>query len=189
MTLSMKTYHQSFLATFFSILICVTAYADKDKDEQAIRDLFKKEQQAHVDGDVKIINNSYWPEFHLVWIPSYDGKPRYLLANIFNKDDYLGSMLEEGDDWVSVQDRMDNPKIDLEQSSGVNHLHINGNKATVITQFQYANNTEDGHRMIAGHKTVWVAEKRKNVWKWAGATVGFDSFSQLMRLGSTNTNP
>jgi ketosteroid isomerase-like protein len=181
----MKTPQQSFLTTFFLILICSFAFADNSTDEQAIRDLFEKEQQAHVDGDVKAITNSYWPEFHVVWIPFYDGKPRYLLASIWNKNNYMSNI--EGDDWISVQDRMDDPKIDLEQSSGVNHLHINGNIATVITQFQYANNTEDGHRQIAGHKTIWVAEKRNKVWKWAGATAGFDSFSQLIRMGSTHT--
>ena len=184
----MKTHKQALQTILLLLLICSVASADSNKDEQAIRDLFKTEQQAHVDGDVKAIGNSYWPEFNLVWIPFYDGKPRYLLANIFTKEDYLGSMLEEGDDWVSVQDRMDDPKINLAHSSGVNHVHINGDKATVITQFQYANNTKDGHRQIGGHKTLWVAEKRENIWKWSSATVGFDSFGEMIHLGSTNKN-
>jgi len=151
------------LVALATTLVCASdVMADKEKDHQAIRALFEKEQAAHRAGNEQVVRGSHWEDFYIIHTPNKNNVPRYMLSSIYLGEDYLSGFKYEP--WQDNDD-------DRGGFSEINHVSVNGDVGLAVAQFHYWSPRGEG-----GHQTLYVAEKRDGVWKWKSAIVGFESF-------------
>ena len=150
------------LVALATTLVCASdVVADTEKDHQAIRALFAKEQEGHRMGNEEVVRNSHWEDFYVVHTPNRNNVPRYMLSSVYLGEDYLSSF-----DYEPMPDSDDEGFF-----SEINHISVNGDVALAVAQFHYWSPEGEG-----GHQTMWIAEKRDGVWKWKSAIIGFEQF-------------
>ena len=80
------------LVALVTTIVCASdVMADKEKDHQAIRALFAKEQEGHRMGNEEVVRNSHWEDFYVVHTPNRNNVPRYMLSSVYLGEDYLSS--------------------------------------------------------------------------------------------------
>ena len=172
----MKHLYLLLILTLFAVpLTTVAVNADEKEDREAIRALFHKEQEGHAQGNAAMVRSTYWEDFYIIDTPRPDGRPHYLLSKLMSRNEYFAGLGVHQDDYQGRKAWGDR----LTWHSEVNHISVNGDIALAITKFNYQFPTSDGGRNNNGHTSLWVAEKRNNVWKWKSAQ-GVDRFREII---------
>ena len=163
------------LALISIIVTAIPVCAGEEEDREAIRALFHKEQEGHRIGNAQMVRSTYWDDFHLIDIPRPDGRPHYLLSKIISRNEYFAGQGLNEDDYQGRKAWGDR----LVWHSEVNHISVNGDIALATTKFNYLFPASGGGRNNNGHTSLWVAEKRNDVWKWKSAQI-VDSFREFI---------
>ena len=159
----------SILTLFAVPLTSVAVNAGEKEDREAIRALFHQEQDGWRQGNEEMVRATTWDDFYVINTPRKNDVPRYMLTGLTLSEEYYSGFNSTGID----------EETGAYLTSTVCHIEIKGDVGLAVTQITYGGHLTPNGILDAGHQAIWIAERRKGVWKMKSVTTGFEGFREF----------
>ena len=161
--------HLLLILTLFAVpLTSVAVNAGEKEDREAIRALFHQEQDGWRQGNEEMVRATTWDDFYVIHTPRKNDVPRYMLTRLELSEEYYSGFNSSGI----------NEETGTYLTSTVCHIEIKGDVGLAVTQITYGGHLTPKGILDAGHQAIWIAERRKGVWKMKSVTTGFEGFRE-----------